>query len=149
MPEGERPPDDGQMTPPPDGPVPTELVRAMPDDPLFLERVMRYLEDDLPKEEVLELGRQLAVDPSKRDTFVLLSLSDAVSNSELGSGGIILPGLQAGPIDLDDSSMLVLRDHTLPARRVWTLTERVVIPAEPSAHGAGVAGAGWRPSVSC
>jgi hypothetical protein len=56
---------------------------AAPDDPLFLERVMRYLEGELTPDGVSELQRELLGDAAKRQSFTVLCLGDSLGHEEL------------------------------------------------------------------
>jgi hypothetical protein len=54
-----------------------------PDDSRFLERVMRYLEDDLPEPGVAQLREELERDARKREIFSLVCISDTLAHEEL------------------------------------------------------------------
>src|SRR3954452_10380613 len=62
------------------------------DDPAFLERVMRYLDDALPAEAVADLERDLASDVRKREVFALVCYSDTLAREEVAAIPIPEPG---------------------------------------------------------
>lgn len=53
------------------------------DDSGFLERIMRYLEDDLSEQGVAQLREELAGDERKREIFSLVCVSDTLAHEEL------------------------------------------------------------------
>src|SRR4051794_40775584 len=62
------------------------------DDPAFLGRVMRYLDDALPAEGVAELERDLASDGRKREVFALVCYSDTLAREEIAAFPVPVPG---------------------------------------------------------
>lgn len=54
-----------------------------PDDSRFLERVMRYLEDELSEQGVALLREELAEDARKREIFAQICVSDTLAHEEL------------------------------------------------------------------
>ena len=59
------------------------MAERDPNDDRFLERIMRYLEDDLSEQGVATLQQELADDPRKREIFSLICLSDTLAHDEM------------------------------------------------------------------
>jgi hypothetical protein len=65
------------------------------DDSRFLERVMRYLEDQLPEQGIELLREELTTDERKREAFALICISDTLAHEEL-------PGIEAANPAIDE-----------------------------------------------
>src|SRR5271170_5209854 len=63
--------------------IPPGTPLSSADDSGFLERVMRYLDDDLPEGELRALESELAVSAEKRRTFALICLSNSLAYEEI------------------------------------------------------------------
>src|SRR4051794_4413174 len=74
------------------------------DDPAFLGRVMRYLDDALPAEGVAELERDLASDGRKRDAFALICYSDTLAREEIAALPVPVPGTAPTSTSSHDAS---------------------------------------------
>jgi hypothetical protein len=91
------------------------------DDSGFLERVMRYLEDDLSADSAAVLRNELAADPRKRDIFALICISDTLAHEEM-------PAMRAANTIGDDPSESVIPgsgEQTLTA----TMNDTMILPA--------------------
>jgi hypothetical protein len=84
--------------PHPDPPTPTS------DNPLFLERVMRYLEGELTPDGVSELQRELLGDAAKRQSFTVLCLGDSLGHEELSFETRLARGHRRAPDNLADGA---------------------------------------------
>jgi hypothetical protein len=80
--------------------IPAGTPHSSADDPGFLERVMRYLDDDLPEGELRAFESELVASAEKRRTLALICLSNSLAYEEIAPKGIELADEAFGASDL-------------------------------------------------